>query len=140
MDLIGRYIVFDKKAIQEISKKSKAERWAFPKTFNALKEAGVEFYDVDVATHRITFHGAGQKLTEDSPAGFQILNVGHHFDANLVHKAIMKHQTEKTSYLDFLKDIANAGTVFYRVDMAKGAIIYKGKNPGEEHVEKVPQS
>lgn len=131
--------MFDKKKIQEISKTSKAERWPFPKTFNALKEVGVEYYDVEISTHQITYHGNKQSFVEPPPPGFQMLNVADVFDAILVKKAIDKHQKEKTSYLDFLKDITKAGVQSYRVDMFKRAVIYKGNNPGEEHIEKVPQ-
>ena len=108
--------MFSKSRIEEISKQSKAERWPFPKTFETMKEAGVDYYDVDVATHQITYHGDDTSFTEDVP-GFLNLQVAEHFEKQAVSDAIRHHQKEKTSYNDFLQSIANAGVKFYRVDM-----------------------
>ena len=131
--------MLNKEKVLEISRVSKAERWPYPKTFEALKEAGVEYYDVDVATHRITYHGKGQSFDEGAPAGHPTLQVSHHFDKSGIESSIRHHQVAKTAYADFLREIAKAGVKFYRVDMAKRTVSYCGSSPGEEHVEKVPQ-
>src|SRR4051794_26219921 len=101
--------MFDQKRIAEISQKSKSERWDYPRTFNALKEAGVQYYETQVSDHQITYYGSGPNLIEPAPADFQTLQVSQKFDAEAVGGVIRKHQTERTSYGDFLKGIALAG-------------------------------
>lgn len=131
--------MFDAKKIESIAIKAKTERWEYPKIFNALKEAGVEYYETKVANHEIIYYGSGKNLTEAVPENFQKLFIAEKFDLNAVKKALHTHQTEKTSYEEFLKGIALAGVNSYRVDMEKRTVSYLGKNPGEEYVEKVPQ-
>jgi len=130
--------MFDKTKIQEIARVSKTERWPFPKTFDALKNAGVDYYDVDIATHQITYHGSGKSFSEPAPTGSPILQVSERFDKQAVQQVIQKHQKEKTSYQDFLEGIAQAGVRSYRVDMSKRTVAYRGSSPKEEHVEQVP--
>jgi len=130
--------MFDKTKIQEITKVSKAERWPFPKTFDALKNAEVDYYDVDLAAQQITYYGGGKSFSEPAPTG-QPLQISNRFDKQAVQQVIQTHQKEKTSYQDFLKGIAQAGVKSYRVDMSKRTVAYRGSNPNEEHVEQVPQ-
>jgi uncharacterized protein YbcV (DUF1398 family) len=131
--------MFDKKKIEEILIISKSEQWDYPKKFNALKNAGVAYYDVTIADRGITYYGNGQSFTEPVFAGFQNLEIAEKFDVEAFKKALHKHQVEKTPYEDFLKDTAKAGIHYYRVDMSKRTISYCGKKPGEEYIEKIPQ-
>jgi uncharacterized protein YbcV (DUF1398 family) len=128
---------FNKKRVEEIFTRSKQEQWPYPQIFNALKVADVEYYETEVATHDIVYHGSGDSLTEPPPPGFTPLKPSEHFDAAAVKLAIQRNQSQQTDYLAFLLEIARAGVVRYRVDMGKRTVSYLG-GAGEAYVEKVP--
>ncbi|MEQ1665169.1 MAG: DUF1398 family protein [Bdellovibrionales bacterium] len=125
--------------VAEISRISKSEKWPYPKTFNALKDAGVESYKTQVSNHELTYSGGGNSWIEKTESDQAILSVACTFSGTEVKKVIQKHAAEKTSYISFLQGIAAAGVVCYIVDMAKRKISYQGANPGECHIENVPQ-
>jgi uncharacterized protein YbcV (DUF1398 family) len=129
---------FNKSGVEEIFTKGKQEQWPYPQIFDALKAAGVEFYETDVATHNIVYHGSGESLQEPPPPGFGPLKPGAHFDAGGVKLAIQRNQSKQTDYMAFLQEIARAGVIRYRVDMAARTVSYFGGS-GEAYVEKVPQ-
>jgi len=130
--------MFDKKLIESIITKSKSEHWAYPKTFNALQGAGVEYYEVKISTHEINYYGNNESLVESPPLDFVPLEVAPTFDKETFIQHLRKHQINKTSYQDFLKDSANAGIYNYRVDMQTRTVTYFGKNPAQSYIEKVP--
>jgi uncharacterized protein YbcV (DUF1398 family) len=129
---------FDKNRIEEVFTKSKQERWPYPKVFKALKEAGVEFYETDVATHNIMYLGSGDTCAEPPPAGFVSLMPNPQFEPTGVQLAIKRNQSQQTIYPVFLEEIARAGVRKYRVDMYAGTVTYIGV-AGQEYVEKVLQ-
>lgn len=128
--------MFDRGRIEEIAEKSKVEKWPYPKIFNALKAAGVEYYETSVSTHEIVYHGSGESWTEPAPDGFGTLQVSPEFDVAGVREAILRNQRKETDYTGFLQGIAAAGCTHYRVNMNTREIAYKGH--GEQYVEKVP--
>lgn len=125
--------------VAEISRISKSEKWPYPKTFNSLKEAGVESYRTQVSNHELTYMGGGKSWIEKTISDRATIPVAGVFNSSEVAKAIQKHSAEKTSYESFLNGIAAAGVVCYVVDMVKREISYQGANAGEAYVEKVPQ-
>ena len=125
--------------VAEISRISKAEKWPYPKTFNSLKEAGVESYRTQVSNHELTYTGGGKNWIEKTMSDHDAISVANTFSRSDVVQAIQKHTLEKTSYDSFLQGIAAAGVVCYIVDMVRREISYQGVNAGESHVEKVPQ-
>jgi uncharacterized protein YbcV (DUF1398 family) len=127
----------NKKRVEEIFTESKQEKWPYPKIFDALKDAGVEYYETEVATHGIIYHGAGDSISEPPPLGFTPLKVNAHFDAAGVKLAIERNKT-KPDYMVFLQEIASAGVVRYRVDMDARTVSYLG-DAGQAYVEPVPQ-
>jgi uncharacterized protein YbcV (DUF1398 family) len=127
----------NKKRVEEIFTKSKPEKWSYPQIFDALKEAGVEYYETEVPTHGIVYHGSGDSISEPPPPGFTTLKVGANFDAEGVKLAIERNRT-KPDYVVFLQEIARAGVVRYRVDMSARAVSYLG-GAGQAYVEPVPQ-
>ncbi|MGC1482702.1 MAG: DUF1398 family protein [Candidatus Acidiferrum sp.] len=129
--------VLNKKRVEEIFTKSKQEKWAYPKIFDALKEAGVEYYETDVATHGILYHGSGDAISEPPPRSFIALKPSANFDAAGIKLAIEGNKT-KPDYMVFLQEIARAGVVRYRVDMGARTVSYLGAD-GQAYVEKVPQ-
>lgn len=124
--------------VVQISQVSKSEKWPYPKTFNSLKEAGVESYKTQVSNHELTYMGGGNTWIEKTISDHNVIPVANAFNAAEVAKVIQKHAAEKTSYDKFLQGIAAAGVVCYVVDMVKREISYQGANPGECHIEKVP--
>jgi uncharacterized protein YbcV (DUF1398 family) len=128
---------FDKKRVEDIFTKSKQEKWPYPKIFNELKEAGVEYYETDVAIHGIVYHEPGDSISEPPPPGFTSLKPSTEFDAVAVKAAIEKNKI-KPDYILFLHEIASAGVVRYRVDMGERTVSYVGP-AGQACVEKVPQ-
>jgi uncharacterized protein YbcV (DUF1398 family) len=127
----------NKKRVEEVFTKSKQEKWPYPKIFDALKEAGVEFYETDVSTHGIVYHGSVGSIPEPPPPGFTPLKPSARFDAAEVKLAIERNKI-KPDYLVFLEEIARAGVVRYRVDMGERTVSYLG-GAGQAYVEKVPQ-
>jgi uncharacterized protein YbcV (DUF1398 family) len=126
----------DRKRVEEIFTMSKQEKWAYPKIFEALKDAGVEYYETDVATHDIVYHGSGDAIPELPPPEFTPLSPSASFDARGVKLAIERNKA-KRDYLVFLEEIARAGVVRYRVDMPARDVSYFGA-AGQAYVEKVP--
>ena len=128
---------FNRERIEEIFTESKQEKRAYPRIFNALKEAGVEYYETEVATHDIVYHGSGDSIPEPPPPEFTPLKPSASFDAAEVKLAIERNKT-KPDYMVFLQEIARAGVVRYRVDMSARDVSYFG-SAGQAYVEKVPQ-
>jgi uncharacterized protein YbcV (DUF1398 family) len=122
--------------VREIFTMSKQEKWAYPKIFEALKDAGVEDYETDVATHDVVYHGSGDAIPEPPPPEFTPLNPSASFDARRVKLAIERNKA-KPDYMVFLEDMARAGVVRYRVDMSARDVRYFGA-AGQAYVERVP--
>jgi uncharacterized protein YbcV (DUF1398 family) len=129
----------DLKKIEEISIQSKAEKWTYPKTFKALKEAGVASYEVDVATHQIIYFSKGQSFRENAPKDFRSLTVQKKYDLKGIKSALDQVRLQKINYAGFLEAIALAGVKHYKVDMSVNTVTYYGSNSDEEYAEKVPQ-
>lgn len=120
---------FDREKIEEILKLSRAEKWPFPRTFGALKEAGVEYYEVRITRPEIVYFGEGKSFSEVTK---------REFDVDAIKQALETHRRERSHYEDFLKNIALAGVTHYRVNMSKREVTYCGENPKEEYAEKIP--
>lgn len=97
----------------------------------------MEYYETEVATHGIIYHGSGDSISEPPPLGFTPLKVSADFDAAGVKLAIERNKT-KPDYMVFLQEIASAGVVRYRVDMSARTVSYLG-GAGQAYVEPVPQ-
>ena len=128
--------MFDRDAIKEILQKSDAESWPYPKIFDSLKAAGVEYYETSVSTHEIVYHGSGESWTQPPPEGFGTIEASPAFDAEGIKEAILKTRRKEINYTEFLRGIAAAGCTHYRVDMNTREIAYMGHD--EQYVEKVP--
>ena len=129
--------MFDPENVLKIARISKAEGWPYPKTFQALVDAGVDSYVVEVATHQIIYHGNHQTAIEEKPKGFRELLVANDWNPQELKEALERNQVEK-NYEVFLQDAAMAGVASYRVNMKKREITYLGKFRGQEYTEKIP--
>lgn len=125
--------------MQEVAERGKREQWPYPRIFDALKNAGVESYDVEVSNHRIVHHGGDVEWVEPPPPEAVTLPIEDRFDEDALKLALRRVQEKKTDYLQFLREIADAGIRSYHVDMNSRTVAYAGR-PGEEHVETVPRS
>ena len=129
---------FNAQKIMEISKVSKAEKWPFPKTLTALKEAGVQYYDVELPTATIVYHGHGQEMTESGIPSLQNLPPVGKYDLKALKEAIRIHQVNRTPYAEVMKEIVKSGVMRYRVDVVNRTCTYFGKNANEKYVEAFP--
>jgi uncharacterized protein YbcV (DUF1398 family) len=115
----------NRKRVEEIFTRSKQEKWAYPRIFDALKDAGVEYYETAVATHDIVYRGSGDAIPEPPPPEFTPLKPGAGFDAGGVKLAVERNKTNP-DYVVFLEEIARAGVVRYRVDRFAREVSYFG--------------
>jgi uncharacterized protein YbcV (DUF1398 family) len=123
--------------VREIERRGAQEGWPYPRFFEALKEAGVLYYVRDVPRHVITYVGAAEQHQALPPVGFRDLKTADRFDAQALKKALARIHRRETTYPQFLAEIAAAGVLSYRVDMAKRTVTYMG-GQGETFVERVP--
>ncbi len=123
--------------IQEVDRQAKENKWAYPQLFEALKNIGIDRYEVEVLKHEIKYVGGKNSLTHQAPADFKPLTLGA-FDATAFKKALTRSQKGETDYEQFLKEIAAAGISFYRVDMKPRVVTYHGENRRNKIIEPVP--
>ncbi|MFA6915991.1 MAG: DUF1398 family protein [Parachlamydiales bacterium] len=129
--------MIDEKAILSISEKGRLGHWPYPKIYRAYKDLGLEGYSVEVETHTVTFFCKDQIIKEVVNMGGEKLLIAPFHDKAKIEEAIEYNQTQGGSYPQFLKDIAAAGVMLYRVQMKDDTIHYLGMN-GEDYVEGVP--
>lgn len=131
--------MFTLEQIEAIGKKGIENKWTYPQLFDALKEIGVERYEVNVPTHEINYFGQGSSVNAPIPASWKPITAAKVFNAEGVKTAIKRAQARQITYPQFLEEIAASGIAFYRVDMKPRLITYHG--PGKDkHVEPVPPS
>ncbi len=99
----------------------------FSEFLNELSQRGINDYEIEVATGQATYKGIYSDFKTDSQMS---LVVADKFNRNKVLEAIANISLP---FLDFLKEIAEAGIVNYRVNIGEKKVIYIGI--GEEKVE-----
>ena len=126
--------------IKNILKEATLNHWPYPKTFEALKAAGLQRYEVQFANkYRAVFFGTGGTFVEDTLEGYKSLKAGDKFSPEGLKDAVIKHATKRTHYLDFLIDAAENGASHYKVDMKKRTVTYFNPSETESYEETVPQ-
>lgn len=110
----------------------------FPQIVVLLIEEGIESYHVDIIRNENRYykpcgdsHTAKVELTHDQPA--------EDFSAEQVNAAVRKVQAGKSNYKSFMKEITEAGCVYYIAYLSGKKVIYFGRK-GEMHVELFPQA
>ena len=112
---------------QEIIRKRSKGEIDFSQFLAELSQRGINEYVIDVATGQATYIG----MYSEFKTGTQIsLNISDKFNKNKVLEAIANISLP---FLDFLKEIAEAGIVAYRVNIQEKKVIYIGI--GEEEIE-----
>jgi uncharacterized protein YbcV (DUF1398 family) len=126
----------DLKQIEAIENRSAAENWTYPQLFEALKNLGLDRYEVDVLNYETKFVGGGTAATKAAPIGWEPLRTGP-WNKEGLQAALKRIQNQQTDYQTFLREIAAAGVSFYRVDFKPRTVTYHGPKP-YKLVEPVP--
>lgn len=123
--------------IDTVYKKAIAgELTSYPQLFDALRDNGVQYYQVKVSSHTIEYFGDNEHVVHEGPVGFNA-EVGQFNELGVI-QAIRRSQRRETDYPTFLKEIAAAGISNYRVDMNERTVSYFGQDPAHKYIEKVP--
>ena len=112
---------------QEIIRRRSNGKINFPQFLEELSQRGINEYEIEVATGQATYKGVYSEFTTDSQVSLVLSN---HFNRNKVLEAIANISLP---FLDFLKEIAEAGIVTYRVYIPERRVTYIGV--GNEEVE-----
>ena len=100
---------------------------SFPQFLEELSQRGINGYVIEVATGQATYKGVHSEFKTDSQVS---LVLSDHFNRNKVLEAIANISLP---FLDFLKEIAEAGIVTYRVYIPERRVTYIGI--GNEEIE-----
>ncbi|MGH2639015.1 MAG: DUF1398 family protein [Rhabdochlamydiaceae bacterium] len=116
----------------------KSGKITYPEFLNAIRDAGVRSYEVDVATGMIAYRGgnADDVYEETKWSAGEQLEVSDEFNTGLVKSAVLRNQRKETDYATFLKEIARAGVLSYKVDVSIRTIKYEGRS--QSYTEQVP--
>jgi uncharacterized protein YbcV (DUF1398 family) len=125
--------------IKNILIHSKENKWPFPKTFNLLKEAGLQNYTVYFAdTYKSIYEGTFGTFDDESLDSYTPLTTAQEFSKEDLKNALIHHIANNTHYLDFLKEAARCGVSHYRVDMDARTVTYYNPDESKSNVEVVP--
>ena len=116
-----------KSEFQEIIRRRSNGKINFPQFLEELSQRGINEYEIEVATGQATYKGVYSEFTTDSQVSLVLSN---HFNRNKVLEAIANISLP---FLDFLKEIAEAGIVTYRVYIPERRVTYIGV--GNEEME-----
>lgn len=116
------------KALHEIIERRSTGKTSFAEFLEELAAIGIIQYDIDVSTGQATYKGGGSELKTEPQVNFVISN---QFNQN---KALETIANITLPFLDFLKEIANAGIITYTVNITEKKAIYMGVN-GDQIVE-----
>ena len=110
----------------------------FPTAINILMEHDVEAYHVDLIRQEKTFFLAnGQSHRENFI--LPLLEIQLAFNHDGVIQAIKDAQASKGTYIEFLQQIAHAGSNYYIVYISRKKVIYFGRK-GDFHIENFPNN
>ena len=112
---------------QEIIRRRSNGKINFPQFLEELSQRGINEYEIEVATGQATYKGVYSEFTTDSQVSLVLSN---HFNRHKVLEAIANISLP---FLDFLKEIAEAGIVTYRVYIPEKRVTYIGV--GNEEIE-----
>lgn len=128
------------KNIEQIVNQAKKDQWPYPKTFDALKEAGVVSYAVHFSqVYKAEYKGTFGSWFESAPEGYHPISVSSEFSGEGVKTAIIRHMEKKTSYVECIQELGRAGVSHYLVDMNARTVTYFNPSESESQVENVPE-
>ncbi|WP_180994170.1 DUF1398 family protein [Bacillus sp. Marseille-P3661] len=112
---------------QEIIRRRSSGEISFSQFLTELSQSGINEYEIEVATGQATYKGVHSEFKTDSQVSLVISNK---FNREKVLRAIANISLP---FIDFLKEIAEAGIVTYRVYIPAKTVTYIGI--GEEKIE-----
>jgi uncharacterized protein YbcV (DUF1398 family) len=116
------------KELHEIIERRSTGKTSFAEFLEELYKIGVIQYDINVATGQATYKGEQSEIKTEPQVNFVISN---QFNRN---QAIQAITNITLPFLDFLREIANAGIISYNVNITDKKAIYVGVN-GEQIAE-----
>ncbi len=124
--------------VEECTKLSDEGKMTFPETVMRLDKAGIESYAANLLVPNKIYY-AGNESHEVSFKLKGGRKVGAAFRQEDVVKAIRAIQANQIDYQEFLRQIMDAGVIFYLVFIKGRKVIYFGRN-GEQHLESFPSN
>ena len=123
--------------ISKLAKATQDGSIPFPEIVGRLMEEGVEYYQVDYRTLRITFYGSVGGVVV-APLIFENLpEVGEAFDLIGLRAAIHDSQANGQKFHDFSVRAMSAGVQSYYAFLSGKRVMYLGRL-GDQHIEWFP--
>jgi uncharacterized protein YbcV (DUF1398 family) len=132
--LLKEKTMLNKSIIKEVI--AQLEDSSFIEQFKKLRDhANVEYYEVDLKEAIKTYTGPHHDVFVDK-LNLPSMNFSHTFDETRIKTVLNRRRDRKTTYIEFLQEIAEAGVTHYKVDMKKNHVIYYGDS--QEYTELIP--
>jgi uncharacterized protein YbcV (DUF1398 family) len=114
----------------------------FSEFLSELNDAGVQSYRVDVPTKTLIYSaGEGKENYEENGwKGEEALDIAENYNEEEVKIALKRAQTKQTDFPSFLKEVGQAGIMYYLVDVPSRTIRYVGNGGSYESTVPVPSS
>lgn len=109
----------------------------FPQVVRKLNDAGVEGYHADLYRHEKTYYMPSGESHVAAQTELTSIEVADPFSEDGVRAALGAIQQGKTSYIEFMQQIAAAGVAHYWVFLKANKTIYVGRR-GESWTEVSP--
>ncbi len=124
--------------LETIIMHAKKTKQPYPITFQQLKEAGVEMYEIYLETYENAYRGTFGTWSENPPEGYSPLAIADRFSRDEVIVSLRRHQAGQTTFIEWLYEMAQAGVSHYRVFMDKRTVAYYDASESNIHEEFVP--
>jgi uncharacterized protein YbcV (DUF1398 family) len=110
----------NEKELHEVIERRSTGKTSFGEFLEELSNIGITQYDIDVATGKAIYKGKHSKLNTESQVDFVMSDS---FNRNLAIQAIANLTLP---FLDFLRELANAGVTSYNVNIGEKKATYFG--------------
>lgn len=126
----------NKEVIKNTIEMSLAAKITFPQVVVELIKEGVEFYHVDLLRNENRYYSAnGESILEK--VNLDHSAIAKEFSAAQVESAVRKIQAGNSTYAQFMKEISDAGCVYYIANLSGKNVCYFGRL-GDCHIERFP--
>jgi uncharacterized protein YbcV (DUF1398 family) len=126
--------------LESLLEKAEQEKWPFPKKLEALGKEGVKSYTVQVGTYHVIYTGErfGEWI-QPVPKTFKPLTISERFDTSGILVALDRRgPQQKTTYLEFLSEIAANGVAYYEVDLGNRTVTYFNRGGTLHYLQQIP--
>lgn len=119
--------------VEESVRLSTEEKITFPEVVDRLEKAGIESYMANILASNTVFYE--EQETYEVPLNIKAeRNVATTFNQENIVQALRAIQAKKIGYQEFIKQIMDAGVIYYLVFIKGKKAIYFGRN-GEQYLE-----